>query len=92
MSEPAPQPESLSVAPVPQPIRGPGRLQTFGRRALATVLLVIFLLWLEELFADPQTRQGWKLKVMMVLIPLGLAGTTALLLAWRRERQNRRPG
>ncbi len=90
MSEIIPQPESPPPAPVPQRTSLPSaRLQSFGQRVVVGVLLVLALLWIEEMFADPQTRQWWKLKLMFVLIPLGVAGATALLLAWRRDRQNR---
>lgn len=56
-------------------------LQWFGRRAIVTVLLVMFALWLHELFVDPQIRQAWKLKVLIVLAPLGALGAAALLVA-----------
>ena len=70
-------------APTPAPAspRWVTGLQWFGRRAIVTVLLVMFALWLHELFVDPQIRQAWKLKVLIVLAPLGTLGAAALLVA-----------
>lgn len=62
------------------------RLQSFGRRGLITVLLVIAALWMHELFVDPEIRQSWKLKVLMVLIPLGVLAALALGAAWVLQR------
>ena len=66
------------------------RLQRLGRGALSIALFGVFVLWLPELFVDPAIRQGWKLKVLMGLIPLAVLGAAALLLAWIGEWQRRR--
>lgn len=80
-----------SPSPAPAgPSRWTTRLQWFGHRAIVTVLLVILALWLHELFVDPKIRQAWKLKVLLVLIPLGVSGAVALLLAWLLEWKHRR--
>lgn len=73
-----------------EPPRWPTRLRRFGQRALVTVLLVLLALWLHELFVDPKVRQAWKLKVLMGLIPLGVSGSVALLLARLLEWKHRR--
>ncbi|MFM8471658.1 MAG: hypothetical protein ACKODH_17125 [Limisphaerales bacterium] len=85
-------------APAPAPPRVPvadgrtlwaARLQRFGRGGSITALLVIAALWMHELFVDPEIRQGWKLKVLMVLIPLGVLASIALGVAWMLERPRR---
>jgi len=73
-----------------EPARWTTRLRWFGQCAIVTVLLVILALWLHELFVDPKVRQAWKLKVLMVLIPLGVSGSVALLLAWLMAWKHRR--
>ena len=82
-------PDNPPASEVSEPSRWTTRLQRFGQRALITVLLGVFVLWLHELFVDPDIRQGWKLKVLMVLIPLGVVGAAALLLAWFGEWKSR---
>jgi hypothetical protein len=77
-------------ATTPAPPRWVAGLQWFGRRAIVTVLLVMFALWLHELFVDPQIRQAWKLKVIIVLAPLGALGAMALLVATVGEWFGRR--
>ncbi len=81
MAQPENSPSSASV----EPPRWAARLQWFGQRAIITVLLGVLALWLHELCVDPEIRQAWKLKVLMVLIPLGVAGAFAMLLAWLLE-------
>lgn len=65
------------------------RLRSFGQRAIMIVLLILFALWAHELFVDPKIRQAWKLKVLMILIPLAVTGAAALLLARLLEWKNR---
>ncbi|MFA6545665.1 MAG: hypothetical protein WCS99_14710 [Limisphaerales bacterium] len=72
-----------------------GRMRGFGQRGLIAVLLVIAVLWIHELFVDPEVRQGWKLYVLIILIPLGLVASLSLALAWavdRREEKKHRDG
>ncbi|MEN9576163.1 MAG: hypothetical protein RL514_4018 [Verrucomicrobiota bacterium] len=85
-----PPPENPSSPP---PAPSASRLQGVGKLAVGIALCGVFLLWLHELFVDPAPRQAWKLAVLVVLIPLALTGTAALLLArlgdviekWRRK-------
>ena len=58
------------------------RLRGFGQSGLTVVLLVIAALWMHELFTDPAVRQGWKLKVLMFLIPLAVLAVLSLGAAW----------
>lgn len=83
-------PENSPSPASAEPSRWPARLQRFGQRTIIAVLLGVFVLWLHELFVDPDIRQAWKLKVLMVLIPLGVIGAAALLLAWLGEWKSRR--
>lgn len=83
-------PENPPPTTAIEPSRWTTRLRWFGQRAIVTVLLVMLALWLHELFVDPKVRQVWKLKVLMVLIPLGVSGSLALLLAWLLEWKQRR--
>lgn len=83
-------PENSPSPAIAEPSRWTARLQRFGQRTIITVLLGVFVLWLHELFVDPDIRQGWKLKVLMVLLPLGVVGAAALLLAWLGEWKSRR--
>jgi hypothetical protein len=85
-----PSPENPPSTAPAEPSRWTMRLRWFGQRAIVTVLLVMLALWLHELFVDPKVRQAWKLKVLMVLIPLGVSGSVALLLAWLLEWKARR--
>ncbi len=66
--------------PSPPPPLAP-RLRRFGQRALATVLLGIFALWLHELFTEADDPKGWKLLVLLPLLLLGAGGTGALVIA-----------
>ncbi|MEQ2007478.1 MAG: hypothetical protein ABMA26_11830 [Limisphaerales bacterium] len=63
-----------------------GRLRRFGQGGLTVVLLVIAALWMHELLTDPAIRQGWKLKVLMALIPLGVLASLSLGVAWALDR------
>lgn len=83
-------PESPPPTAPAEPSRWTTRLRWFGQRAIVTVLLVLCALWLHELFVDPKIRQAWKLKVLMVLIPFGVSGAVALLVAWLVEWKARR--
>ena len=65
-------------------------LQRFGQRGLTLVLLVIAALWVHELFTDSTIRQGWKLTVLMILIPLGVLASLALGVAWVLDLSARR--
>lgn len=85
-----PPPENPPPTTAVEPARWTTRLRWFGQRAIVTVLLVMLALWLHELFVDPKVRQAWKLKVLMVLIPLGVSGAATLLLAWLMEWKHRR--
>ena len=58
--------------------RWAARLRRFAQSALTVVLLTIAALWIHELFVDPAIRQGWKLKVLMVLIPLALLASVEI--------------
>lgn len=84
------QPEDASPSNSPAPSPGIARLQWFGQRAVVIVLLTLLALNLHEQFVDPLVRQGWKLKVMVVLIPLGVTGAAALLMAWLLAWNRRR--
>ena len=75
-----------SVQPASGKALWAGRLQHFGQRGLTVVLLVIAALWMHELFTDPAVRQGWKLKVLMILIPLGVIAVLSLGVAWVLHR------
>ena len=68
--------------------RWAARLRRFAQSALTVVLLTIAALWIHELFVDPAIRQGWKLKVLMVLIPLALLASVAMGLAWLIESRS----
>ena len=83
-------PDHPSAPPAAEPSRWTKRLQSFGRGTLTLVLLGVFALWLHELFVDPAIRPAWKLKVLLVLIPLGVTGAGALLLARLGGWQSRR--
>ena len=76
--------------PAAAPSHWTTRLQNMGRCALTVALLGVFALWLHELFVDPAIRQAWKLEVLLVLIPLALLGSVALLLAGLGGGQPRR--
>ncbi len=62
------------------------RLRRFGKAGVTLVLLGIGALWAHELFVDPRARQGWKLYVLMVLIPLGVLASLSLGVAWVLQR------
>ncbi len=79
-------PEPASVSPTSGKILWAARLRRFGQRGLTVVLLVIGALWIHELFVDPAVRQGWKLKVLMILIPLGVLASLSLGVAWMLHR------
>ncbi|PAW84951.1 MAG: hypothetical protein B9S33_10705 [Pedosphaera sp. Tous-C6FEB] len=49
---------------------------------MVVVLLGILVLWLHEFTVGLNERPAWKLKVMFVLIPLGVASAIAQLVAW----------
>lgn len=66
------------------------RLQRFGQAAVGLALLGVIALWVHELFEDPTIRQPGKLKVLLVLMPVAVLGTAALLLAWLGGWQHRR--
>ncbi len=76
----------ISVPPASGKALWSGRLQRFGQRGLTLVLLAIAALWMHELFTDPAIRQAWKLKVLMVLIPLGVLAALSLGVAWVLHR------
>ena len=90
-------PEPTSVSQTGGKVLWAGRLQRFGQHGLTAVLLVIAALWIHELSSDPAIRQGWKLKVLMILIPLGVLASLALGVAWllnptgREKRQGGGP-
>jgi hypothetical protein len=88
MSERITSTEPAGIPPAGGKALWAARLQRFGQRGLITALLVIAALWMHELFVDPEVRQGWKLKVLMVLIPLGVLAVLALAAAWMLERRN----
>lgn len=54
------------------------------------VLLGIGVLWLHEFTVGLDERPAWKLKVMFVLIPLGVASAIAQSIAWVVPRLSRR--
>lgn len=58
------------------------RLRWLGRTGVVVVLLGILVLWLHEFTVGLNERPAWKLKVMFVLIPLGVASAIAQLVAW----------
>lgn len=62
-------------------------LRKFGQGGLTSILLILAVLWMHELFTDPAVRQGWKLKVLMVLIPVGVLASVSLAVAWALERR-----
>lgn len=86
MSERMTSTEPTRIPPAGGKALWAARLQGFGRRGLITVLLGIAALWMHELFVDPEIRQGWKLKFLMVLIPLGVLAALALATAWMLAR------
>jgi len=77
---------SAPEATVPPTGSGPkpwaNRLQWLGRSGVVVVLLGIGVLWLHEFTVGLNERPAWKLKVMFVLIPLGVASALAQLIAW----------
>ena len=89
MSERMAAPQTTTVAPPSGRILWAARLRRFGQRGLTAVLLVIAALWIHELFTDPAVRQGWKLYVLMVLIPLGVIASLSLGVAWVMNRPGR---
>ena len=79
--------------PVPPALTGDAlwlaRLRRFGHRGIRTALLIIVALWLHEIvFVDPlgDLRQVWKLRVLIVLIPVALLSALALLIVWLLEK------
>ena len=86
MSDRMAAPEPTSVPPASGKALWAARLRRFGQRGLTVVLLVIAVLWMHELFTDPAIRQGWKLKVLMILIPLGVLASLSLGVAWVLHR------
>lgn len=79
--------EPTGVPPEQDETLDAGKLRRFGQRGLTMVLLVIAALWIHELFVDPEVRQGWKLYVLMILIPLGLSASVSLALAGELVRR-----
>lgn len=92
MSERMTSPEPTTVSQTSDKVLWTARLRHFGQCGLTIVLLVIAALWMHELFSDPAVRQGWKLKVLMILIPLAVLAVLSLGAAWvlnRRSEGNR---
>jgi len=85
---------SVPEATVPPTGSGPkpwaNRLQWLGRSGVVVVLLGIGVLWLHEFTVGLNERPAWKLKVMFVLIPLGVASALAQVVAWVVLRWSRR--
>jgi hypothetical protein len=85
---------SAPEATVPPTGSGPkpwaNRLQWLGRSGVVVVLLGIGVLWLHEFTVGLNERPAWKLKVMFVLIPLGVASALAQVVAWVVLRLSRR--
>ncbi len=79
-------PDSTSTAPASGRALWAARLRRFGQSGLTVVLLVTGALWIHELSVNPQVRQGWKLKVLVVLIPLGVLAALSLGIAWLMHR------
>ena len=82
MNERMAAPEPTSVPPSSGKALWAARLRHFGKCGLTAVLLVIAALWMHEMFTDPAVRQGWKLKVLMFLIPLAVLAVLSLGAAW----------
>lgn len=72
------------------PVTWAERLQWLGRSGVVVVLLGLGALWVHEFSVGLNERPAWKLKVMFVLIPLGVASAIAQLVAWGMLLNSRR--
>jgi hypothetical protein len=82
-------PDSAGVPDRSGKARWAARLRSFGKIALSIVLIGICVLWVHELFQEATVRQRWKLKVLMVFIPLAVTASLSLGIAWLMHRPNR---
>ncbi|NBV23902.1 MAG: hypothetical protein EBS05_18530 [Proteobacteria bacterium] len=83
--------DSEPTPPAPPALTGDAlwlaRLRRCGQAGLTICLVTIIGFWVHEVFfVAPEVRQAWKLRVLLVLIPIALLSALTLLIVWVLEK------